>query len=127
MKTPPSILVLLCRGLAAAHAQSVQIPVPVVTDPVPWTVPPKTASDSKHSPNRKTPNLEMTFGLYNGRHWQSISDKGWRIGFIEGLLDGWELRGTTEPEVYGLVILATKHTDPLTFQRNGTNGHGRFQ
>lgn len=47
-----------------------------------------------------------TFGLKNGRFWNTLPEGSARPLFLLGILDGWELRGQTEDEVSGKVILA---------------------
>lgn len=49
-------------------------------------------------------NLE-TFGLKNGRFWNEIPKEA-RSLFLLGIFDGWELRGHSENEIPGKVLLA---------------------
>jgi hypothetical protein len=47
-----------------------------------------------------------TYHLKNGRFWNALPESTARSAFLRGILDGWELRGETEGEVSGKVILA---------------------
>src|SRR5258706_16314731 len=47
-----------------------------------------------------------TFGLNNGRFWNSLPNVDTRHTFVMGLLDGWGLRGNTEEATQGRVINA---------------------
>ena len=48
---------------------------------------------------------DVTFGLLNGRFWNSMANAQ-RIGFLQGLTDGWMLRTTAEDVVKGRTIIA---------------------
>src|SRR6266403_269916 len=54
---------------------------------------------------RAEPPKDETFGLKNGRYWNSMPTdcRGW---FLVGLLDGWKLRSNTEELVMGKVVNA---------------------
>jgi len=46
-----------------------------------------------------------TFGLRNGRFW-NVLEASERARYLEGIVDGWELRGHTQDVVSGRVISA---------------------
>jgi len=48
---------------------------------------------------------ELTFELGNGRCWNSMPSEH-RNTFLQGMLDGWSLRGATEESMKGSVMLA---------------------
>jgi hypothetical protein len=57
---------------------------------------------------------EKTLGLDNGRHWNAILDVNWRIGYLDGLIDGWKLRAYTEESIRGRVINAMTSSGSFT-------------
>ncbi len=54
-----------------------------------------------------------TGSLSNGRYWNAIIEER-RVGFLDGMLAGWYLRGSTEKVMSGSVILATTSSGHFT-------------
>jgi hypothetical protein len=54
-----------------------------------------------------------TGSLSNGRQWNAITEER-RVGFLDGMLQGWYLRGSTEKVISGSVILATTSNGHFT-------------
>ncbi len=59
---------------------------------------------------------DQTFGLKNGRFWNSLPTADTRHTFVMGLLDGWELRGHTEDAALGRVLTAMKTSSHFTMK-----------
>ena len=60
------------------------------------------------------PAADGTFGLKNGRFWASLPREAQPL-YLEGIVDGWALRGHTEEIVQGKVILALKSGASITY------------
>ncbi len=58
---------------------------------------------------------DQTLRMKNGRFWNSLPSEGeWRALFVAGLLDGWELRGYTQVQIPGKIIIAMSGTVHFT-------------
>ncbi len=49
---------------------------------------------------------DETFHMKNGRFWNSLVSSDSQLVFLLGLMDGWELRGTTKDVVLGKELIA---------------------